>query len=43
MLTDIAVLDDAKLSSDCQPICMNNQIVWYINAGTERTFYKLDI
>lgn len=43
MLTNITEFSNAKLSSDCQPICIDNQIVWYINDGTERIFYKLDI
>lgn len=48
MLTDITTLGSARLSPDCQPICINNKIVWYtdtINANNEleRSFYKLDI
>ncbi len=35
------------LSSDCQPICINDKVVWYTNGVSpngepERTFYKLD-
>lgn len=35
------------LSYDCQPICINDKVVWYINGFSpngepERTFYKLD-
>ncbi len=49
LLTDITTLGEARLSSDCQPICMNNKIVWYTDITnpttntTERYFYKLDI
>ncbi|MEY8319654.1 hypothetical protein AAK894_01080 [Lachnospiraceae bacterium 46-61] len=47
MLTDITTLGSARLSSDCQPICINNKIVWYTDiisqtAGLERNFYKLN-
>lgn len=35
------------LSYDCQPICINDKVVWYINSVSsngepERTFYKLN-
>ena len=47
MLTDITTLGSARLSPDCQPICINNKIVWYTDTisqttGLERNFYKLD-
>ena len=35
------------LSYDCQPICINDKVVWYVNGISsngepERTFYKLN-
>ncbi len=32
---------DAALS-DCQPICHNGEVLWYVTANTTPVFYKLD-
>jgi len=41
LLTDIKSFKEANLSSDCQPVCINNEIVWYVNVESGRMFYKI--
>jgi len=33
---------DAALS-DCQPICHNGEVLWYVTSNTGPTFYKIDV
>lgn len=40
-LTGIQVLEDGRLSYDCQPIYMGGAVVWYINARAGRLFFGL--
>ncbi len=42
-LTGVSALPDAQLSSDCQPVCVNGQVVWYINAKAGRIFYQISV
>lgn len=42
-VSDVKSLPNLKLSSDCQPIVFNNQVVWYVNRKTGRTFYQIAI
>jgi len=43
LLTEIKSFENANLSSDCQPIYINNEIVWYINVESGRMFYKIKL
>ena len=43
-LTDVKKIDGDYYFSDCQPICANNQIIWYYDiSATERQICTLDI
>lgn len=42
MLTDIKTVN-AQLSSDCQPIFVNGEVIWYVNATAGRIFYKIAV
>lgn len=42
-LSDIYSDENAQLSSDCQPVVIDGNIVWYINSGnSERVFYEIN-
>lgn len=42
-LTQTTSIPDAELSYNCQPVYLNNEIVWYVNESTDRTVYRLYI
>lgn len=42
-LGPVQVLEDARLSYDCQPLYLDGQVLWYVNARAGRMFYSIDI
>ena len=43
VLSETKYFDKANLSVGCQPIIINNKLVWYVNeSNTKRTFYSVD-
>lgn len=43
IISDIRLRADLQLSSDCQPVLIDNNLTWYINGLDERKFYTLDL
>jgi hypothetical protein len=43
LLTEVQSLPYAKLSSDCQPIYLNGEVVWYLNMVAGRMFYHIPV
>ncbi len=43
VISSVQSLPDMRLSSDCQPIVINDEVVWYINKKAGRMFYKIPI
>ena len=43
IISDIRLCTDLQLSSDCQPVLIDNNLTWYINGLDERKFYTLDL
>lgn len=42
-LSEMMTVEDIKLSSDCQPVYMDGEIVWYIDSLAGRMFYHIGI
>ena len=43
IISDIRTKNDIKLSGDCHPILIDNNLTWYIDENGERKFYTLDL
>ena len=43
LISEIKTIEDIKLSSDCQPVYMGGDIVWYIDSLAGRMFYHIGI
>nr|QGT51084.1 hypothetical protein Firmicute1046_1600 [uncultured Firmicutes bacterium] len=43
IISDIRTRNDIKLSGDCQPTLIGNDLMWYIDGQDGRKFYTLDL
>lgn len=43
VLAGVQALQNARLSSDCQPVLLDGAVTWYINMKAGRMFYQIDV
>lgn len=43
IVSQVPTLENAHLSTDCQPIVFNGQVIWWVNTRAGRMFYSMDI
>lgn len=43
VLTEVRSLQNARLSSDCQPVLLDGAVMWYINMKAGRMFYQIEV
>lgn len=41
-LTEVQAAQNARLSSDCQPVLVDGAVTWYVNVKAGRMFYQID-
>lgn len=41
VLTEVTEVRGAQLSADCQPVCIDGAVVWYVNMTAGRMFYRI--
>lgn len=42
-LTEVRSLQNARLSSDCQPVLLDGAVTWYVNMKAGRIFYQIEV
>lgn len=42
-LTEVRSLQNARLSSDCQPVLLDGAVTWYVNMQAGRMFYQIEV